>query len=202
MSSHGASGPAAVPRRRDAARTRELILTTARAQFAARGFDRSTVRAIAAGAGVSPNLITRYFGGKDGLFTAATDLDLHIAEVLPGPREGLGRRIAGHVVGRWEDHPDDDPVLTMMRAAMSDAAAAAELAEFVRHQAALPLAEHLATPDARPRAVAVSALILGTIVHRYVFGAGPLATLDRAVVEDWLAHSLQQLLTGPEFPAL
>ena len=46
-------------RPRDAARTRELILATAKRHFAMLGYDRATVRSIAADAGVSANLITR-----------------------------------------------------------------------------------------------------------------------------------------------
>lgn len=192
----------AEPRRRNSAQTRGLILQTARTHFAARGFDHATVRAIAADAGVSPNLITRYFGGKPGLFTAATEADLHIVDVLPGPRAGLGRRIAAHVVGRWEGRPGDDPLLMMMRASMSDPVAAARTAEFYRRQASAPLAEHLGTADARERAAAVSALIMGTVVQRYVLRAGPVATADRDAIQGWLAHALQQLLTGRSFPVL
>lgn len=176
-----------------------MILLTAREHFATRGFDHATVRSISTAAGVSPNLITRYFGGKSGLFTAATAADLHIVDVLPGPRSRLGRRIAAHVLGRWEDHPGDDPLLTLMRAAMADPAAADRMATFYRDQAALPLAEHLGTADGRERS---AALILGTVVQRYVMRAGPLATASRAAAEDWLAHALQQLLTGRPFPAL
>ena len=189
-------------RPRDSARTREVILWSARAHFATRGFDRATVRAIAADAGVSPNLITRYFGGKHGLFIAATDLDLHIVDALPGPRATLGRRIAAHVLTRWEGTPGDDPILTMLRAAMSDATAAARMAEFFREQAALPVVQHLGTADARERAAAVSALILGTVVQRYVLRAGPVAVATRGGAEDWLAHALQQLVTGGSFPPL
>lgn len=189
-------------RQRDAAATREAILRSARSRFATVGFDRSTVRAIAADAGVSPNLVTRYFGGKHGLFIAATDVDLHIVDVLPGPRSRLGRRIAHHTMRRWEDRPGNDPLLTMMRAAMSDATAAARMAEFFRDQAARPLADHLGTPDARERSAAVGALIMGTVVQRYVMATGPVATADRREVEDWLAHGLQHLLTGRALPSL
>lgn len=192
----------AEPRRRDSAQTRGIILRTARTHFAARGFDQVTVRAIAADAAVSPNLITRYFGGKAGLFTAATEAELHLADALPGPRAALGRRIAAHVVGRWEGRPGDDPLLMMMRAAMSDPAAAARMAEFYRCQATVPLVEHLRTADARERAAAVSALIMGTVVQRYVLAAGPAATADPDAVQGWLAHALQQLLTGRSFPTL
>jgi AcrR family transcriptional regulator len=192
----------AEPRPRDAARTRELILTTARRHFAVHGYDRATVRVIAADAGVSPNLITRYFGGKRGLFAAAAETDLHIEEVLLGPVDGLGARIAAHVVARWEGQPGDDPLLMMMRASMSDPDAAAHMAGFFRLQASQPLARYLSDEDAAERAAAVSSLIMGTVIQRYVMRAGPVAWASADEVRGWLACGLQLLLTGGEFSRL
>ncbi len=62
-------------RRRDAARSRELLLTAASELFAVRGFDRSTTREIGERAGVDPALIARYFGGKAQLYIATLQLD-------------------------------------------------------------------------------------------------------------------------------
>ena len=189
-------------RPRDAARTRQRITSTAETHFAQLGFDRTTVRAIAADAGVSPNLITRYFGGKQGLFAAVTEVDLRIVEVLPGPRAGLGARIAAHVVRRWEGRPGQDPLLTMLRSAMTDPAAAERMSDYFRRQAAAPLAEHLGTPDAHERAAAVSSMIMGTVVQRYALASGPLADADADAVTAWLGHTLTRLLSGPVVPAL
>jgi AcrR family transcriptional regulator len=189
-------------RPRDAARTRELILTTARRHFAVHGYDRATVRVIAADAGVSPNLITRYFGGKQGLFAAAAETDLHICEALQGPVSQLGERIAAKVVARWEGQPGDDPLLMMMRAAMSDPGAAEHMASFYRRQASQPLARYLSSDDADERAAAVGSLIMGTVIQRYVMRAGPVAGASADEVRDWLACGLQLLLTGGEFSRL
>jgi AcrR family transcriptional regulator len=186
------------PRPRDAARTRERILATARQHFSAHGYDRATVRTIAAGAGVSPNLITRYFGSKRGLFAAAAETDLHIEEVLQGPVSQLGGRIAARVVARWESQPGDDPLLMMMRASMSDPDAAEHMASFFRHQTSQPLARYLGSGDADERAAAVGSLIMGTVIQRYVMRAGPVAWASADEVRGWLACGLQLLLTGGE----
>lgn len=68
-------------RRRDSARSRQLLLEAAAGLFAERGFDRSTTREIGERAGVDPALIARYFGGKAQLYLAVLDLD----------RKGSGR---------------------------------------------------------------------------------------------------------------
>ncbi|MFF1923910.1 helix-turn-helix domain-containing protein [Streptomyces sp. NPDC058221] len=58
-------------RRRDAGRSRELLLAAASDLFAERGFDRTTTRDIGERAGVDPALIARYFGSKTLLYIAA-----------------------------------------------------------------------------------------------------------------------------------
>ena len=189
-------------RPRDAVRTRALILGTAKRHFAVHGYDRATVRSIAADAGVSANLITRYFGGKQGLFAAATEVDMQIGMTLQGPVSELGARIAGHVVTRWESQPGDDPLLTMLRASMTDPAAAAHMADFFRRQATEPLARYLGGSDAAERAAAVSSLIMGTVIQRYVLGIGPLAATTADGIRAWLGTSLQLLLTGGQFSPL
>ncbi|HVV31009.1 MAG TPA: helix-turn-helix domain-containing protein [Mycobacteriales bacterium] len=60
----------AAGRRRDAVRSRELLLQAATGLFAERGFDRTTVREIAERAGVDAALIARYYDGKAGLYIA------------------------------------------------------------------------------------------------------------------------------------
>jgi len=51
--------------------TRRAILGAARTTFAARGYEQTTIRAVAARAGVDASMVMRYFGSKAGLFTAA-----------------------------------------------------------------------------------------------------------------------------------
>jgi AcrR family transcriptional regulator len=198
----------ATPRRRDARRTRERILVVAGRHFAQYGYDGTSVRAVAADAGIAPNLITRYFGGKAGLFAAATELRLDVPAVLPGPPDTLGARIAARVVQRWENAEAGDPLLMMLRSAGTSPAAARALADFFAEQAARPLCRHLAesagcsTEAAANRVAAVQALILGVVTSRYVMPGGPLAEADASCLTAWLGDQLQRLLAGPPPPPL
>lgn len=193
---------------RDAGRTRDRILAVARTSFAQRGYDGTTVRHVASAAGVAPNLITRYFGSKTGLFHAATAVDLGVPMVLPGPWESLGGRIAAKVVTRWEAASHDDPLLMMLRSAGTSAAAASTLGAFFAEQAAAPLTAYITTergcPDrvAAERAAAVGALIMGVVMSRYVVAAGPLAAATPPTLTDWLGDALQRLLDDPPLPSL
>ncbi|AUG80670.1 hypothetical protein CFP65_5996 [Kitasatospora sp. MMS16-BH015] len=68
--------PVAKPaRRRDSARSRELLLAAARQLFTERGYDRTTTREIGELAGVDPTLIARYYGGKTQLYIAALNAE-------------------------------------------------------------------------------------------------------------------------------
>jgi AcrR family transcriptional regulator len=60
----------ATARPRDAAVTRQLLLSAARRRFAIDGYRATTVRDIASDAGVNVALISRYFDSKEGLFEA------------------------------------------------------------------------------------------------------------------------------------
>jgi AcrR family transcriptional regulator len=57
---------------------RARIRDAALQQFAARGFEGATIRAIAEAAGVSPGLVQHHFGSKDGLRQACDDSVLEL----------------------------------------------------------------------------------------------------------------------------
>ncbi len=105
-------------RRRDAGRSRELLLDAATELFAERGFERTTTRDIGERAGVDAALIARYFGGKTQLYIAvmrAGSGDGAPADLLEEDRLRalLGRtphRGPGPVV-RAALVPHDDPVV-------------------------------------------------------------------------------------------
>ncbi len=69
--------------------TRANILAAARERFAAEGYERATIRAIAADAGIDPALVMRYYGNKAGLFAAAADFDLQLPELAAVPRDNV-----------------------------------------------------------------------------------------------------------------
>lgn len=192
-----AGGPGA-ERVRDAVATRERILTAAREQFASRGYRPTTVKGVADAAGVSPNLITRYFGGKDGLFLAAARTVIADDGVYEGPLSELGARLAGSILRRWAAQAVEDPLLVLHRASGERPEAAAELARFLDEQSLLRLqgyfeANGMPSEEASDRAAAVDALVLGLSTRRRVLRSdlGDVAALER-----WLTAAVQRLATG------
>lgn len=89
--------PTAEDRLRPAGRaTRAAIEAAARTLFAEHGFERTSVRGIAAEAGVDPALVIRHFGSKEALFLRTLDTSLGIGAVIDGPIETMGRRIVSY----------------------------------------------------------------------------------------------------------
>ncbi|CUR61447.1 hypothetical protein NOCA1240550 [metagenome] len=83
-------------RRPGAPDTRAQVLDAARTSFAEKGFRATTIRAVAATAGVDPALVHHYFGTKDNLFLAALEMPVDPRELLApvvrqGPRQWCGR---------------------------------------------------------------------------------------------------------------
>ena len=77
---------------------KQHIIAAARSEFVTQGYDHTTLRSIARGAGCDPALITYYFGTKQKLFRACMDLPLDpaseiIALLTPGP-QGAATRLA------------------------------------------------------------------------------------------------------------
>lgn len=89
-----ASRERAAPRKRDADATSAAILEAGKAQFARLGYDRTVMRDVAAEAGVDVALINRYFGGKEGLFTAALKASFHPDRILAWDRRTFASEIA------------------------------------------------------------------------------------------------------------
>ena len=86
-------------RARDADSTRLLLLQAARRRFALNGYAATTVREIAADAGVNVSLINRYYDSKEGLFEAcltraAEDLDRAPSTTIDEMIASMTRRVA------------------------------------------------------------------------------------------------------------
>lgn len=189
MSQNAASEP------RRSERTRAAILAAARERFASDGYDRATIRAIAADAGIDPALVMRHFGSKDKLFAAAAEFDLRLPELAELPRTRVGKALATHLLQRWEG---DDTLRALLRAAVSHPAAAERMRTIFASQL-LPPITRLCGGDRREaaaRAGLVASQTLGLALTRFVLELPPVVAMDRDELVRWLAPTLQRYLTG------
>jgi AcrR family transcriptional regulator len=180
--------------------TRDLILATARTQFADHGYDAASVRGIARAADVDPALVLHYFGSKAELFAAALELpfeaDAVVQRVIDGPRAQLGRRLALFFLSIWGDPARREPMMAMLRAATTSRAAAALLRERLAEGVLRPIGERLGQPDADLRMSLCASHLVGLGITRYIVFIEPLASLEPERVADLVAPALQRYMTG------
>jgi AcrR family transcriptional regulator len=180
--------------------TREAIAQAAQRLFSELGYDRTTIRAIAAAADVDPALVNHFFGSKQELFRVVTTLPVELAEVLPriaeGPRSQAGLRLADYVMGVLEDPETRRAITGLVRAAASDPEAARVVREIVTARVLTPIAEHLAEDQPTLRASLINSQMVGLIMARYVLALEPLASMPRDEVVQAIAPNLQRYLTG------
>ncbi len=134
--------------------TRDEILAAARNCFGERGYDRATIRDIAARATVDPALVLHYFGSKEQLFAAALEIPLDpsaiITRVMAHDRGEMGTSLVRAFLEAWEPEETRSPLLAMMRSAMTNETAMALVREFLGRRIFTPLTATLGLADAVP----------------------------------------------------
>lgn len=182
------------PRARNAEATRSAILAAAREHFGDLGYEKTTLRAIAADAGIDPALVIRYFGSKEALFASVADFDLRMPDLSAVPRSRLGRAIATHLVDRWEGDVD---LKILLRASVTNPLAADRCKDiFATQVMKLVLKFDSDRKSAATRAALISSQALGMALTRYVLCLPPMAGLDKDALIDWLAPTFQRYLTA------
>ncbi|GAA1994328.1 TetR family transcriptional regulator [Catenulispora subtropica] len=181
--------------------SREKILAAAKRQFADRAYLGTTIRGVAAEAGLDPAVVHHYFGTKRALFTACIELPtefLTALSTLVGTQDAdLGERIAKLYLGLW-DNPATGPQLrAMVRSAMSDDEAAEVLREFLTATVLRPVAAAIGRPDAPLRLALAASQLVGLAAARNLLGIAPLAEAEVDDLAAWVAPAIQRYLTGP-----
>jgi AcrR family transcriptional regulator len=191
-----------VTRTRNSSDTKAAILAAARTRFAAEGYRSASIRAVARDVGIDAALVVRYFGSKPGLFAAATDIDLRIPDLTGAPASEHGRRLAEHVLSRWDaGTPEGQVLVSLLRSAASDGDAAAGMRELFVSQL-VPALRRLITDEseAPQRAALVASQILGLALARSVLELPPFDAMPSTVIADNVGATIQRYLHEPLRP--
>jgi AcrR family transcriptional regulator len=179
-------------RRGDATRAR--ILEAARVRFATDGYERATIRSIAADADIDPALVMRYFGNKEALFASAADFDLHLPKLESLPAGQIGSILVTHLLERWEGN---DTLVALLRAAVTNPAAAERIRTIFATQVRAAVAALGGDSKlAALRAGLVSSQILGFALCRYVLRLPPVVGMRHADIVKWLGPTIQRYVAG------
>ncbi|OFJ53656.1 TetR/AcrR family transcriptional regulator [Mycolicibacterium grossiae] len=177
-------------RPRNAAETRADILAAARLRFGADGFERTTLRAVAADVGVDPALVIRYFGSKQDLFAAAAEFSVDLPDLRDVAPDDLADALFGRFFAVWEQ---DTTFVALLRAAMTSPAAADTMRKVFATQVAPALAA--VTPDhAEQRAGLLGAFVIGLATTRYVLANPAVADLSPDDLIRWARPVVRRLL--------
>ncbi|MBF9071202.1 TetR/AcrR family transcriptional regulator [Streptacidiphilus fuscans] len=186
-------------RRPGGADTRGVVLDAARAEFAARGYEKASMRGIARVAGVDPALLHHYFGSKEQLFLAALDFPIDPATVaaviLDGDRAEMGERVARFVVALWEQPEVLARLLAVVRTVVASEAIAELLRDFMLRELVGRLAQGLGVDRPELRVELVISQIIGLAMARYILAAEPIASADPEELVSLLAPTIQRYLT-------
>ena len=180
-------------RPRNAAQTRADIVAAARRRFATEGYERTTLRAVAADVGVDAALVIRYFGSKQDLFATATDFTIDLPDLSGADPDEIADMLMPRYFAVWEE---DHTFLALLRAAMTSRVAAETLNRTLATHVAPTL--RAATPDHHLERIALTdAFVIGLATTRSMLGNPPVANLSREELAQWAGPVFRQLLVGP-----
>lgn len=193
--------PAARGRRPGGPDTRGEILDAARRSFAQRGFRGTTVRGVAAAAGVDSALVHHYFGTKSDLFLAAAAVPVDpralLGAVFADGTTGAAQRLLSTMLGVWDQTEMQDRLVALVRSGLGgDPAGERMLRDAVSQIILATVREHLPPEEADVRVVLVASQLVGLIVARYVLRLPPIATMPRERVVELVAPNLQRYVDG------
>jgi AcrR family transcriptional regulator len=172
--------------------TRDRIREVARRLFGEQGYERTTIRAVAAEAKIHPSMVMRYYGSKEGLFAAAAEFNLALPDLTEIPREDVGRSLVRHFLKRWEAPGEELPALLLV--AVTHPQARVRLIEIFRDQIA-PAIAAICDDGAATRAALIATQMLGLALTRYVLRLPPVVDLPDEIIVDHVGATVQAYVT-------
>jgi AcrR family transcriptional regulator len=171
--------------------TKARIAAAARDLFLRHGYRGTTMRAIAAQAGVDQALLSYHFGSKHGLFSESMQLkcgqSLAVSQAFAGDPANLPERLLDALA----DLSSLEPTLT------HDEEAMAVFREFLENELLGRIAEFIGGPRATEHAAAAVAVLGGLIFTRYLNPLRPLAEVDPSTIRRILGPPLRAALYEP-----
>lgn len=202
---------------------REQIKRVAESQFIARGYDGTTMRSIAKGAGCDPAMVSYYFGSKQRLFRDCFDLPLdplqQILQLWEPGLEGIADRLLDFAFTLYEERLTKDRMKALMRALITDSETTQRFRAYMSENLLKGGAEVLNTlqitfgqeaneeleTNFQTLIEILMSMIYGVATMRYIVQLEPVASMERSELQNRLAPILQtqiENLAHEVFPSL
>jgi AcrR family transcriptional regulator len=176
-----------------------MIIVAAREHFAAHGYAGTSVRAVAASAGVDPALVYHYFRTKDELFLQAMDIPLDpreaLAPVIAAGVERAGERILETMFAVWDNEQLRLPLLAVVRR-FTEPEGQPIRDGFLRGMVG-PVGVGLGLDEPERRMTLVASQVVGLVLLRYVLEVEPLASAPADELVATYAPTIQRYLSDP-----
>ena len=197
MSETGRSG-----RWRTGQQNKQRIVDAAREHFMRDGYEKATVRRIAAEAGVDVAMVYYHFGNKEGLFNASVlDTPQHplhqLANLLDEGPDEIGSRLVRDVVQRWDGGASFDLLLTVFRSADIHSLARKLLHDTLAGPVAQRVSTEFGVDNAELRVELVTVHLVGLAFARYQLKIEPMASASIDDLVAWMGPTVQRYLTDP-----
>lgn len=202
---------------------REQIKRVAESQFIVRGYDGTTMRSIAKGAGCDPAMVSYYFGSKQRLFRDCFDLPLdplqQILQLWEPGLEGIADRLLDFAFTLYEERLTKDRMKALMRALITDSETTQRFRAYMSENLLKGGAEVLNTlqitfgqevneeleTNFQALIEILMSMIYGVATMRYIVQLEPVASMERSELQNRLAPILQtqiENLAHEVFPSL
>ncbi|WP_163758620.1 TetR/AcrR family transcriptional regulator [Mycobacterium botniense] len=187
--------------------TRERILASARQLFARNGIHKTSVRAVAAAAGVDPALVHHYYGTKERLFAAAVRIPIDPMQIIgplrEAPVEELGYTLLSTLLPIWDSEMGAGLIATL-RSILAGSEVNL-LRSFIQEVIAVEVGSRVDNPPGSGiiRIQFVASQLMGVVMARYILELEPFKSLPAEQITRTIAPNVQRYLTGevPEWPA-
>jgi AcrR family transcriptional regulator len=184
---------------------RRAVLDAARELFAELGFERTTMRAVAARAAVDPALIYHYFGDKDGLLFAALQPPVDEATVFAGLSDAAdraGEELVRRLISLWEERPEiREQMAAILRTGLSHDRASRLLRDILSSFILAALGDVLAGDRRELRVALIGSHIGGLMLARYILKVPGAAAASPEDLVQAVGPTVQRYLTGDLGPA-
>jgi AcrR family transcriptional regulator len=181
--------------------SRDAVLAAAKRRFAEEGYEKTTLRAIAADAHVDPSMVLYLFGSKADLFRESLRLVIDPEVLVAAMSDGdgdIGTRMARAYLGIWAHDDAAASLRAMLQSATSNPDAYQAARDFMQSYVLVAVSEVIGGGEqARLRAMLAASQLVGTAILRHVMEVPPLSTLSVDEVVRLIAPTVTRYLTAP-----
>ena len=176
------------------------ILGAARLVLGARGYANTTIKTVAAAAGVAPGVVRSLYSNKEQLLAAALRVPFDPAGSIPkliAPGlDGMGERLVRLTLQLSSDEQVRKDATNLMQSARTSTSIdqLRGLTEFLQATLLDRLVEAMGVPDARMRGALITAYLAGVAATRSMLNIEPLASATDEVIVALVAPTIQRLL--------